>query len=41
MKVPIGYGIDDDTCLYFENEILNETEGGKFYTIRNEKIISS
>jgi len=31
INVPIGYGIDDDAGLYFENEILKKKEG-KSYT---------
>ncbi|MEI3605877.1 Type 1 glutamine amidotransferase-like domain-containing protein [Pseudogracilibacillus sp. SE30717A] len=34
VNVPIGYGIDDGTGLYFENESLSESEGGNFYTFK-------
>lgn len=35
LPVNIGYGIDDEAGLYFENESLAETEG-KFYTFKHE-----
>lgn len=34
VNASIGYGIDDDEGLYFENEILSETEGDNFHTFK-------
>lgn len=36
LDAPIGYGIDDDEGLYFENEVLSETEGDNYYIFRQE-----
>ncbi|MGP4108481.1 Type 1 glutamine amidotransferase-like domain-containing protein [Virgibacillus sp. L01] len=37
VNAPSGYGIDDDEGLYFENEILSETEGDNYYIFKQEK----
>ncbi|QOR65071.1 Type 1 glutamine amidotransferase-like domain-containing protein [Cytobacillus suaedae] len=34
LNVPIGYGIDDNAGIYFQNEELSETEGANVYTFK-------
>ncbi|SDQ79237.1 Type 1 glutamine amidotransferase-like domain-containing protein [Virgibacillus salinus] len=34
VNAPIGYGIDDDEGLYFENEVLSETAGDNYYIFK-------
>ncbi|WP_112180449.1 Type 1 glutamine amidotransferase-like domain-containing protein [Paraliobacillus zengyii] len=35
LNATIGYGIDDDAALYFVNESVLETEGGKLHEFEN------
>lgn len=35
LNATIGYGIDDEAALYFVNESVFETEGGKFHKFEN------
>lgn len=37
LNVPIGYGIDDDAGIYFENESLLEAEGESVYIFEQVK----
>lgn len=34
-----NYGIDENTGLYFQNEILQQTDGGDVYSIKNGSLI--
>jgi cyanophycinase len=34
--VSVGYGIDDEAGLYFENEILSSIDGGEVYTFEGK-----